>query len=367
MKTCPTSLAFSGSVMSYCRTSPCSQHATYMKRSSREITKSVMSAGISGSAHPSTGMDGIFTRLAVSHVPSSFLKNRTISELSAHPTYPSALSGLCRNRTSSGIDPTPQSSSWMILCSFQSHTYSLWPVLPLPDVGRVEPRREARRLAPLRRDHHVVPGLVPEVVPEGRLLLPSLPAPVDLERLGVKGKEPVLRPREPLLLGTTHKRHEDLRRGAVRRVRQCQPGLLRDLLARQCLVEPRLPRVGLHVDEVDVPGQHTRDHQVVVCAHTGLPVAARARVPPHVVQLVPRHGHLQPVHHLRVLWALGIDIHRRQVVRLVTPVQPTVQHSRNVQHLLAHPGLHCVEGCRVPSAHAFAVRLAASGHGSQRV
>mmetsp|Transcript_38815 Transcript_38815/g.99160 ORF Transcript_38815/g.99160 Transcript_38815/m.99160 type:complete len:266 (+) Transcript_38815:312-1109(+) len=118
------------SVMSYCRTSPCNQQETYMNLSSSERRMSVMRAGISGNAQPSTGTAGIFTTASVAQESSGFLKKRTTSEVNAQPTKPSALEGSCKKRTSSGIAPRPKSSSWSNVRSVQSHTYNFWPYLP---------------------------------------------------------------------------------------------------------------------------------------------------------------------------------------------------------------------------------------------
>lgn len=68
-----------------------------------------------------------------------FLKKWTTVELRAQPTNPKGTSGLCMNRTSSGIKPSfPRSMVWMSLWFSQSQKYNSCPYKPVIHPERLE-------------------------------------------------------------------------------------------------------------------------------------------------------------------------------------------------------------------------------------
>ena len=56
----------------------------------------------------------------------------------------------------------------------------------LSDMSRVEALQEGVWLSPLTAQHHVVSGLVPEVVPKGRGILTGLPHPSNVKGASVQ-------------------------------------------------------------------------------------------------------------------------------------------------------------------------------------
>ena len=68
-------------------------------------------------------------------------------------------------------------------------------ILTISHVLRVEPVEEGVGLSPLTADHHVLPGLVPEVVAKGGGVTFLLPRPLDLKGLPIQQDESTYRKR----------------------------------------------------------------------------------------------------------------------------------------------------------------------------
>ena len=163
-------------------------------------------------------------------------------------------------------------------------------VLPRLDVVEVEPGVVGRRGRPLRRHHHVLPGLVPEVVVEFDLAR-WLPAPVDGEVRLVQFEESA----RQLPVGVAQHREDDLPVGDA----------VDGVGGAQVLVE-HLPwlddplQFGLapvrRVDDVDARGALPGDDEVAPLQAADV-TGGGAGVPPEVVEFVAAVGHLDAVDH----------------------------------------------------------------------
>ncbi len=181
-------------------------------------------------------------------------------------------------------------------------------VFQMADLFEVEARHEGVGGRPFRADHHVVAGLVPEIVAERDVAHRVFPAADDLEIL----VEMQIAARR-LALGIAQEGNDDLGPQAMHRMRAGEISLPLDVGAVDDLVQSRRAGIGRRVHHVDVvrsdPG-----HQQVLARHRGVVVAGGTGVPAHVVQLVPDPRHLEPVDHLAVGRAFGIGVDRRQIV-----------------------------------------------------
>ena len=190
-------------------------------------------------------------------------------------------------------------------------------VLPRLDVVEVEPGVVGRRGRPLRRHHHVLPGLVPEVVVEFDLAR-WLPAPVDGEVRLVQFEESA----RQLPVGVAQHREDDLPVGDA----------VDGVGGAQVLVE-HLPwlddplQFGLapvrRVDDVDARGALPGDDEVAPLQAADV-TGGGAGVPPEMVEFVAAVGHLDAVDHLRVRRRVRVEVDDRQEVRRVH-VRPDVQ------------------------------------------
>ncbi len=142
-------------------------------------------------------------------------------------------------------------------------------------------------------------------------LFGGVPAAGDVE-LVVEQQEPA---GQVTLRVAEHRDHDLAGRQAVDRVRTGEIRLRDDFFRADHLVHLWPPRVG-DVDDVDasrLQAGHDQEPPHVFC----VAVAAAARVPAEVMQLVPELGHGHALNHLRIGGRSRVDVDDRQKVGLL--------------------------------------------------
>ena len=169
-------------------------------------------------------------------------------------------------------------------------------------------------MSPLGGDHHVVVGLVPEVISVLSLvLLAGGVRPHRLERLSVQQDEaPLAVLARPVSEGGDH---DVAVRQTVSRVGSAH-SLGMHLPRLDHLVQSGVARISLHVHDVDPVGPEA-GHDEPGPGGAGVVVAGAAGVPAGVVELVTNVGHVEPGDDLGVGGTVGIDVNSGHIVRPV--------------------------------------------------
>src|SRR4029078_206147 len=184
-------------------------------------------------------------------------------------------------------------------------------VFEMADLLKIETRHEVIGRGPFRGDHHIVARLIPEVVAEFDSAHRAFPAADDLEIL-VEMQIAAGR----IALRTAQHGDDDLGAEAMHGMRCGKIGLGLDLTAFDDFEQRRATGIGASVDNVEVGRAHA-GHDQIFPFHPGIAVAGRARIPAHVVKLIPDTRHLETRNHLAVGRTPRIRIYGAQIVRLL--------------------------------------------------
>ena len=134
-------------------------------------------------------------------------------------------------------------------------------IFQMPDLFQIKPRHEGVGRRPFRRRHHIVAGLVPEIITERDVAHRVFPSTDDVEILVQMQVAP-----RGLALGIAEHGDNDLRSKAMHGVRRRQVRPCLDFTTFDDFVKPRRPRVGGGIDDMDVGRAHAR-HQQIAAAH----------------------------------------------------------------------------------------------------
>ena len=131
-------------------------------------------------------------------------------------------------------------------------------VFPARHILQIESGHESVGRGPFGRNHHVVAGLIPEVVVILHLAEILFPAADNLEILGQMQKTA-----RPVAIGIAQHRHDDFRAQTVHRMRRGKVGPGLDLVPVNGLVKHRLARVGGSIHDIEIRGADAGNNQIL--------------------------------------------------------------------------------------------------------
>jgi hypothetical protein len=162
--------------------------------------------------------------------------------------------------------------------------------------------------APRARDHRVEAKVPPHVVRQLLRSAVELPSTEHVERLRVENEGAA----RTIAVRRAERAEIDSLRPAMHRMRRGVPGASGERLGFDRLHDPRLPRVGFRVHDVNARRMDARHHQIAplhVRMRRPRAEAGTAGVPPEVVQLVSGVRHVGLTDEAAVRFRVWIEVH----------------------------------------------------------